>query len=518
VARNQIRRARRIPLTSQPIAPPESAAVTIIPIAAAANPDFFACLPVLESAPMIELARTFIELNRDIIYFVYGLSFFILGLGIALQSRHASRLDLARILSWLAVFGFAHGFHEWGDYFIPIQATYLSQASVQSLQALRLILLALSFNFLFEFGVRLMSNQPRYRWLTAVNAGLFMTWASLVFLVLPRTSLRPQWIDVGDALARYLIGLPGGLLAAYGLRRHTHQRITPLNVPHIVRALRVAGVTLGLYGLLGGLIVAPVPFFPGNVVNSRWFADLFLVPPAVPRSILGLVMAVTILRALEIFDVEAARKMEALERDQILSNERARMAREIHDGAVQKVYSAGLLVESLKNQIPASDPAIDRVQQAVQVIDEAISDLRRNVLQLQPKVNRLPLIVRLRSLANDPRFGSFLDVTLDADVLDKVALSPERAEHVAAVVTEAMSNAVRHARANTVSVRAEISDNLLTLVVEDDGVGIPAQPKAGLGLRNMRDRARLLEGTLAIDNTGGGTTVRLRVPLEDGGR
>ena len=63
---------------------------------------------------MISLTE-FFELNREIILFVYGLVFFILGFAIVLQTRQSSRLDLARNLRWLAAFGIAHGFYEWGD-------------------------------------------------------------------------------------------------------------------------------------------------------------------------------------------------------------------------------------------------------------------------------------------------------------------------------------------------------------------------------------------------------------------
>ena len=66
--------------------------------------------------------QNFFSVNHEIIYFIYGLVFFVLGLAIALQSRHSSRLDLARNLTWLAAFGFLHGFNEWGDLFIPLQA------------------------------------------------------------------------------------------------------------------------------------------------------------------------------------------------------------------------------------------------------------------------------------------------------------------------------------------------------------------------------------------------------------
>ena len=106
--------------------------------------------------------RYLFELNRDVILFAYGLVFFTLGLMIALQSRRYSRLDLARSLKCLAAFGFAHGLHEWGDMFIPLQATYLSDSAIQFWLVIQLLLLSISFAFLLDDRV---PNQPHYqRW------------------------------------------------------------------------------------------------------------------------------------------------------------------------------------------------------------------------------------------------------------------------------------------------------------------------------------------------------------------
>ena len=100
----------------------------------------------------MEFIQNIVQLNRDVIYFGYGLVFFVLGLAIALQSRNYSRLDLARSLKWLSAFGFAHGFYEWGDLFIPIQTAYLNARTIETLHYFHLLLLAGSFAFLFEFG------------------------------------------------------------------------------------------------------------------------------------------------------------------------------------------------------------------------------------------------------------------------------------------------------------------------------------------------------------------------------
>jgi hypothetical protein len=100
----------------------------------------------------------FFILNKDIILFVYGLGFFILGFAILLQAQQSSRLELARSLRWLAAFGITHAFNEWGDLFIPIQAQYLRPGMIRLLEVIQLILLAVSFAALFEFGISVLPS------------------------------------------------------------------------------------------------------------------------------------------------------------------------------------------------------------------------------------------------------------------------------------------------------------------------------------------------------------------------
>ena len=461
--------------------------------------------------------RTFFELNRDIILFAYGLVFFVLGLAIALQSRRYSRLDLARSLSWLAAFGFTHGLQEWGDLFIPIQRAYLSEPAIQILNVVQLVLLAVSFACLFEFGVALLRPLGWARWLHGVSAGLLLVWVFGIFFVfLPLAPDLDSWHHTANALARYFIGFPGGLLAAYGLRQQTFRRIAPLNVPHIVNTLRVAGVTLALYALFGGLIPPPVSFFPGNVLNAAMFQQILGVPPLVFRSFIGLTLAVAIIRALEIFEVETARMIEAMEQQQILAAERDRIARELHDGAIQTVYTAGLLIESTHKLIPPDSPAATRLEKAIAVLNDAIRDLRRSLGDLRAPPSVEPLPAALRRLAEDPRFRSLVDVSLDLDLPDSDSLSPVRTDHVLAIASEALSNVVRHAQAHRVIIGAQTTDNRLTIRIQDDGRGMTGDWQAGYGLRNMRDRARLLGGQLEVTSASGkGTTITLDIPWKD---
>jgi signal transduction histidine kinase len=461
--------------------------------------------------------RTFLALNHDIILFVYGLVFFVLGLATALQSRHYSRLDLARSLSWLAAFGLTHSLNEWGDLFIPIQQVYLSEPAVQLLNVIQLILLAVSFACLFEFGVALLRPLGRARWLYSAPAVLLIAWVfSIFFILLPFSPDLTAWHHAANALARYLVGFPGGLVAAYGLRQQTFRRIAPLNVPHIVNTLRVAGVALAVYALFGGLIPPPVPFFPGNWINSDTVQQATGIPPMLFRSLIGLVLAVTIIRALEVFDVETARMIEAMEQQQIVAAERDRIGRELHDGAIQTVYTAGLLVESARNLAEPDSPVASRLNKAIDVLNDAIRDLRRNLGELHAAPTDVPLPVALRRLTQDPRYRSLVDVSLDLDLPEADSLSSVRTDHVLAIVNEALSNVVRHAQARQVHVHARRSEGRLIVTIQDDGLGLPRQVEAGFGLRNMHDRARLLGGQLDMTSTKGkGTTIRLDIPWKD---
>ena len=462
--------------------------------------------------------RLFFNLNRDIIYFGYGLVFFVLGLAIALQSRNYSRLDLARCLKWLAAFGFVHAFNEWGDLFIPIQENYASPDTILFLHRIHLLFLAVSFTFLFTFGLSLLKPSRPVRWVYMLPAVLLLAWFGVVILLLPE--IIPDfhtWHKTADALARYFIGFPGGMLAAYGLRKHTLVRILPLQVPHIVKMLRFAGVMLAFYAVFGGLVPPPVQFLPGSLINTVNFERVFLAPIPVARSLIGLGLVFAIIRALEVFDVETARMIEKIEQQQILISERNRIARDIHDGAIQKVYTAGLLIESARKQASTQNsPLSNRLEKAELVLNDAIADLRHSLGELQRPVDNVPFGASLHNLVEDPRFRSLVDITLTKHLPEDEDLSPYRSEHVLAVVNEALANVVRHAQAKKVDITVSKEDDRLRMTIEDDGTGIEKGAQPGYGMRNMRDRARMLGGEVEFSQGNGkGTSVSLDIPWKD---
>lgn len=468
---------------------------------------------------MVDFLRHLISVNTIIVQFVYGLAFFVLGLAIALQSRHSSQLDLARCLSWLAAFGFVHAFVEWGDLFIPLQAAYLSPNFITALQQFHLLLLGISFACLFEFGVVLLEPMRHGEWLHIASAGLLASWFFAAFF--PLQSWIPDfqtWYNSANALARYFIGLPGGLLSAYALRKHIYQRILPMNVPHIVRSLRTAGISLAVYAVATGLIVPAVHFFPGNWLNVDTFSQALIITPPILRSAIGLAIAIYTIRGLEIFDVESERQIEAIEEEQVRAAERERFARELHDGTIQKVYTAGLLVQSAQKLAGSESPVEGRLATAVAVLEDAIVDLRQNLGELRAPISSVATLEQdLRNLAADPRFSSLAKIEVDLNLASSAELPAEGRSHILAIVQEALANSVRHGKARQIRIHGRQVDRRLMLAIQDNGAGLPQNIREGHGLRNMRDRAALLHGRLEVRALERGTAVILDIPKEVSG-
>jgi signal transduction histidine kinase len=462
----------------------------------------------------------FFAINKELVLFVYGLGFFILGFAIILQVQQSSKLELARSLRWLAAFGIAHAFNEWGELFIPIQMEYLSEIAVRLLFATQLILLAVSFALLFQFGISVLRPFTQLNWLNWIPIALLVVWILVsFFILLPSAPDHKIWGRTVIALARYFIGFPGGMLAAYGLRYHAIKRIKPLNVPAIFSNLRIAGILIGVYAFLGGFIPPPVDFFPGNILNTRTFEQAIGIPVIIFRTAVSLIIAFYMIRSLEIFTLETQRKVEELEQRQIINAEQERLARELHDGAIQKVYTAGLLVESASRLADSKGELGIRLERAVVVLNDAIADLRQNLAELhRSEVLSVDesLEQSLQKLADDPHYNTLVNITLDLNLPKEKTLSPARARHIIAIVNEAMANIVRHANARNVDIQAHDLGEKMKILIKDDGVGLTSNANPGYGLRNMRDRSRLLNGELRFSEPSSkGTTITLEIPWVD---
>jgi signal transduction histidine kinase len=488
-----------------------------------------------------------LEVDWVILYFVYGLVFFVMGLVTGLQSRRRSRLELARALPWLAGFGLAHGLVEWGYIFIPLQAQHLYGESSLSgfsllnyifvplqtqynlpplvvlMVAAHLLLLAVSFFCLFQFGVELLLPLfPRQRWLRAVPGAILCLWAiALVIRAVTQSEPLNVLVAVGDAWSRYLLCFPGAILAHLGLLRQARQ-VRAMGLPQIAVYLTGAAVAFSVYALAGGLLVPAAPFFPANWLNYPLLMETIGVPAPVFRSVCGLAMAFFIVRSLDIFEIETDRLIADMEQERILAVDRERIGRELHDGVIQNIYSAGLVLEDADHLI-VEDPGLarQRVHSVMGTLNQTIDEIRGYILDLRtPPLCELQ--AGLRSLVRDLRLDTMLEVDYQITEQCPRQLTPQQIANLTQIAREALRNVVQHADARRVVVSLQCDDQQVCLAVTDDGKGLdPALPagagRRGWGIANMRARADQMGGQFTLDSAPGqGVRLTVTAPYGNG--
>jgi two-component system sensor histidine kinase UhpB len=193
--------------------------------------------------------------------------------------------------------------------------------------------------------------------------------------------------------------------------------------------------------------------------------------------------------------------------------ERQRVARELHDEVGQVL--TGVMLELEQAAKAGGDAQLVTAREAVR---HALEEVRRIARELRPEVlDDLGLQSALRSLCTAAAAHDGLRVERRLELGDE-ALSPDVELVVYRIAQESLTNVLRHSEASEVLVALGSVDGGLRLVVRDDGRGLPADAAAGGGITGMRERALLVGGQLSVSTVaGGGTEVRLDVPLPGGG-
>ncbi|MCB0078788.1 MAG: sensor histidine kinase [Anaerolineales bacterium] len=460
---------------------------------------------------MTEIEQWLVSLftsNRVILLAMYGQVFFVLGLSVALQWRRESRLELARLAPLLAAFGFANSFAIWGDIFIPLQRSLLDASYIQQLEILQLLLMLIGFVLLATLGVRLNSQQ---RWpqhlilLMAIVGGATLVMAHLSGA--DSTLLRLRF----EQIARPLFVFGGGMAAAWGMRRAAEQVQALALPPHIVSWLRVAGIAFGIYAIFGGL------FIPLQPPSEESYLSIWGIPVALPRLLAIGTLAWSMIQALSIFRLELQRLREEQGRLRALATDRERIGRELHDGTIQAIYGAGLLLENGRALIPQQPKVAEQaLSDAMRMLDQTIKDIRRYIFELSESEGQLAEL--LSTLINDLQEQSNLSIEyrLEGTI---PRYSAEVCNHMVQIAREAISNGMKHSRGAQIIVELSRERDSLRLSVSDDGRGLPPNGgyrPGGRGMTNIKTRTNLLGGELHLTSRpGGGTTVEVVIPASD---
>lgn len=194
-----------------------------------------------------------------------------------------------------------------------------------------------------------------------------------------------------------------------------------------------------------------------------------------------------------------------------LLEDRDRIARDMHDHVIQRLFATGLSLQST-SRLRIDSIVRERLDEAVGELDEAIKDIRRSIFELQRRHISRDIIAEIAALVHDVPTAvpqpPTLEIRGEIDDLPADVLTD-----LLAVLRESLSNVSRHAQASAVDVRIDRNENELAVVVTDDGVGVRAHTQES-GLANLRHRAGEHGGELRLSSRNhAGTVLTWRVPL-----
>ncbi len=477
-----------------------------------------------------------------LVYFIYGLAFYTLGLAVAMEAGHASRSRLVWAMWPLAAFGIAHGLHEWLELFEHYLWLLKGWTPPIWLSWGRVFLLAFSFASLLAFGVRMLPPASMRPWDVWIGLGVLGFYGVGVFFMGLKLNEDMQgWLLAADAWTRYILGVPGSLLTAAALFRQ-RRLLLQTGSSRFANDMFGAAISFALYGLVGQLFVHASPIFPSTFINQELFFRWVGVPIQVFRAVLAVFMAVFLIRALRIFEEERQNRLDEAEqqareaiarRDQLRGellyrvvsaqeDERARLARELHDDTLQVLtaLSTGLM-GAAKTAETEPGKLVEQLILLSSISSQAIIELRRMIQDLRPSVlDDMGLKAALHWLAE--RMAAQYGYRVSIDIQSVSCRLPQSIETtVFRIVQEAFTNAARHAKATEVHLFLNCQPDSITVIIRDNGIGFdpeilkaPKTSQHGWGLIGMKERTELAGGEFQIESAPGqGTTLRFYLPL-----
>jgi signal transduction histidine kinase len=478
-----------------------------------------------------------IQYNMVLIFFIYGLAFFSMGLAITLEANRGSDTRLRHGLRALAIFGILHGIHEWVDMFELLNMLPGQDLDPTAWHTARIAMLEFSFLFLAAFGATLLPRVKNFRRASIVVPIILATiWGIGIVVLRGFFTIEAGLWDVADVWTRYAVAVPAGLLACIGLIGQWRV-FKKAGMERFGRDALLAAFAFAMYGLLGQTIVRASPLPPSNVINQDFFLLTFGFPIQLLRAGAAVVSAWAIIRFLRSFEYETQRKIAMLQEaqlheaqrrealrgkllNQIVSAqeaERQRIARELHDATGQSLTAIGLGLRGISNTLRQdADKAAENLRQLEGLVARSLDELQRLIADLRPShLDDLGLPAALRWYAGEVQNRVPLIVTVEINGEPRPIDSAANTA-LFRVAQEALTNVIKHAQATKTTVRLSYLPSVVMLQVEDDGCGFEVHTQSerpAWGLLGMEERATLLGGYVAIQSQPGhGARVEMMVP------
>lgn len=502
-----------------------------------------------------------------VIYFFYGLAFYSMGLALLVESGRASELGFARSMRLLAGFGLLHGTHEWLDMADRMVVLYNCGPLPAWVSWLRLAILVTSFLALLAFGEHLLSREHgrTLHWRMTLAAAIWY-FVSCIIVRVTYNLNDDSWLAAMDVLCRYILGIPGSIVACLGLL-HQRRSFRERGMGRFVRDLTIASLALALYGVVGQAFTRTSAIFPSMVVNTDLFLRMAGFPIQLFRAVAAGIVAISMIRVLRALEVENQQRLETIQRDrdeaeqmsreeltrlnaelkaandetarllrevqkrdalrgellQRITNaqeaERQRIARELHDGTGQALTGLALGLRGLTTQ-GFSNPVLttQRLAMLESMATNSLGELRHLINDLRPpQLDDMGLAAGLRWLVERFQDRDRPQIALDITG-DSRPLQSEIETTLFRIAQEGLTNALKHAQADHIWLVLDYTQGV-RLSVRDDGGGFDATStmareggRTSWGLAGMQERATLINARLSLDSQPGeGTTLTVEL-------
>lgn len=451
----------------------------------------------------------------EIIYFIYGLSFFIFGTLVLFARTEDSDLFFADKLWFLGIFAILHAIVEW---LILYQNIHPEVKNI--LIPIEVAFLLFSYLFLFEFSrfiLRKSFEDPnsKYHFIYHLYSAPII-YAIGTVLLLTQILLFPGLNETIIAI-RYTYGFWGSLFLGIGLYFYSNSLKDVSHIKELKFNFKIAGIAFLAYSFFAGIIVPEASHFPANIINDTWFVETFHIPVQVFRSICAAIIAISSIKALKIFRNELTEKL----------NQSYQQIKEFSSNASHQLKTP---LSSMKVQI---DVTLEK-ERTISEYKEVLNSVNQEVNSLESLVSNLLILTRMRDKSIKDAFD---DILLDDILLDviseymiiadkkKINLEIEDLEEMqvlgnktllSILLTNLIDNAIKYTgegKTITISIKNDI------LQIRDEGIGIEkeninrifdkfyqnntkdiAKKGYGLGLAMVKRIAKIHDGIIHVES------------------
>ncbi|OEF98167.1 sensor histidine kinase [Desulfuribacillus alkaliarsenatis] len=462
------------------------------------------------------------------LYLIYGLVFVAMGIYASYKKdKDVNHIPLVRSLKYLGAFGVTHGLSEWVT---MVVITGLYDEYYLYMFYIKQTLKAVSFVFLMYFGLSLLVRKVEtyLKYVKLLPIVIFLVWcAGIIWLVVKNGAFyhldSPEFNVV---LLRYFMGLPGAMITAWALYLQAVSLAKKKLFLIQIKYKRLATIFF-CYGIVDGLFVRKMDFFPASVINNTLFIELFGFPIQFLKIFIGIAINYLLIDVISTFDWEQKEKLKKLEQQRIANEERKKLGLEVHDSIIQNMYAATLKIQFLLSN-KASSKMED--QEKAEILHEVKADLGDAIKKTREFISQTTFEqVELRELKSKVRTlvetynnnsGVAIAVALeDADSLAEGNLSTKSSTNIYYIIQEAINNAAKHSKGSIIRVAMKVYSDKLEFKIIDDGVGLQLDhinPVMHLGMKSMYKRAEDIGAKLTIQERNPGTEVEIIMPWERG--